>query len=55
MTDLQYYIGALVAIIIAVFIIKKVVGCLARSIVFIILVAALVVGYLVKTGQIVLH
>ena len=39
------------AIIIAAVIIKKVVGCLARSIVLIILVAALVVGYLVKTGQ----
>lgn len=55
MTDLQYYIGALLAIIVAVFIIKKVVGCLARSIVLLILVAALVVGYLIKTGQIVLH
>lgn len=52
MSDVQFYIAALVAIIVGVLIIKKTVTCLMKSIVFLVLIAALVIGYLVKTGQI---
>lgn len=45
MENLSYYIFCIVALIVGVFIIKKVAGCLIRTVIFAVIVAALAVVY----------
>jgi len=40
-----YYVAALALIVLAVYIIKKVAGCLMKTVVFLVVLAALVAGY----------
>jgi len=45
MNQTVFYIYAIIAIIVGAYILKRVIGCLMRSIVLVVLIAALVAGY----------
>lgn len=51
MENFLYYIFCILAIIVGVFIVKKVAGCLIRTIIFAAIVAALVVIYFLYFRQ----
>ena len=51
MSNAGFYIFAVIAVIVAVFLIKHVVTCLMRSIVFLVLLAVLAVAYYFLVGQ----
>lgn len=45
MSNFSYYIFCVIALIVAIFILKKVAGCLIRAIIFAVIVAALAAVY----------
>jgi hypothetical protein len=52
MNNWMYYVYALLAIVVAFYIIRKVTQCLIRIIVVIVLLAALALGYYYLQGQV---
>lgn len=51
MEDFVYYIFCVIALIVAIFILKKVAGCLIKSIIFAVIIAVLVAIYFLYIKQ----